>query len=238
MPTQTLPARLLAAAAITALAAGAAFAGDGHDHHDHDHSDNAHGDHAHGETRELGAHVHGVGGLTLVREGTDVLMSFEAPGFDIVGFESPSTTDAQREAIEAALTVLVDPLALFQPSADAGCALVSAEAMLLGDPAFAKAHDDHDHGHEDHSHGHSDHAHGDHDHDHHDHGEAADSHTEFRADYALTCSNPDALTTMGFPYFDMFEGAEKLEIQIVGDGGQAAFEATRDAPTVDLGGVI
>ena len=111
------------------------------------------------------------------------------------------------------------------------------------------AHDDHDHeGHaadKDHeNHDHEEHAahddHDDHDHeehaahdDHDDHAEEA-THTEFHAEYTLACANPDALTEITFAYFETFENALEVEVQIVTASGAQAFEVERDAPVLDL----
>ncbi|MEL6978432.1 MAG: DUF2796 domain-containing protein [Pseudomonadota bacterium] len=108
------------------------------------------------------------------------------------------------------------------------------------------AHDDHghekhahdDHGHEKHAHddhGHEEHAHGEHAHDHdHDHG----AHSEFRAEYQMTCETPDAFAGMSFPYFERFPNAEKLDVTVIGDAGAQRFEATRETPSIDLSGVL
>ncbi|NNJ67936.1 MAG: DUF2796 domain-containing protein, partial [Boseongicola sp.] len=91
--------------------------------------------------------------------------------------------------------------------------------------------DDHDHG-EAHADGHDD----AHDHDE-DHADEA-GHTEFHAEYALNCRNTDALSEITFAYFDAFENARALEVQIVSAAGAQAFEVERDEPTLDLRGMF
>ena len=100
--------------------------------------------------------------------------------------------------------------------------------------AAADGHGDHgDHGHDDHD----DHAaEADHDHDH-DHAEG-DSHAEFHAVYALTCSDPAAITAFAFPYFDLFENARELDVQIVSDTGAMSATVLRDAPRLSLAGAM
>ena len=39
---------------------------------------------------------------------------------------------------------------------------------------------------------------------------------------------------MEFPYFAAFPNAEALEVSIVSEKGQGAFEATRESPTADV----
>ncbi len=198
-------------------------------------------------TRELGSHEHGVGALNIAFEGDTVAMEFKAPGADIVGFEYEAKSAEDRAAIDDAVAALAKPMDLFVMPAAAECSVVQASAAL-------ESEDEHDHGeehaHEDHDeHDHEeDHAHkdeNDHDEEHahndeHDHDEHADeaSHTEFHAEYTLTCGNPDALTKIDFAYFDAFENARELEVQIVSASGAKAFEVEREEPSLDLHGMF
>jgi hypothetical protein len=190
------------------------------------------------EKRELEAHEHGHGALNIAIEGDTIAMELEVPGFDIVGFEYEAKTDADKATVTAALDTLGDAGKLFGLPAAAGCQVVEASVELHGD----EHHDDHDeHAHdekhddhaEDHAHDdtHENHAeeHGDHD----DHAEE-DSHSEFHAEYAFSCSDIGNLTTIALPYFETFENAEELEVQMVTDKGATLFEASRETPVLDL----
>lgn len=223
-------------AVVLCLTVGLAHAGDGHAHGDHD--DGAH------ETRQLDAHVHGIGQLDIAVEGAEVVMLLTAPAFDIVGFGHAAESDEDKATMEAALAVLADPLALFAPTAAAGCAVEHAKVERV-----AASEDDHDHGHDDaHSHdahSHDDHGHEEAGHDHdHDHGhddhaeEAGGEHADFTAEYHLECANPAELTGFETVYFEAFERAKTLEVQIVTDSGSTAAELTADRPRLDLGGSI
>ena len=183
--------------------------------------------------RELDAHEHGVGTLNIAIDGTTVAMAFEAPGVDIVGFEYAAESGADLAAIDAAVSTLGAPLDLFVMSDAANCSLVDAQAALKGEDG----HDDHG---ED---GHADEEHDDHDKE--DHNELAEEgsddnadeagHTEFHAEYTLTCGKPDALTEIKFTYFDAFPNAKEVEVQIITTSDAQAFEVRRDAPVLDLG---
>jgi hypothetical protein len=50
----------------------------------------------------------------------------------------------------------------------------------------------------------------------------------------LTCAQPDNLTEITFAYFDRFENAREVEVQIVTAGGAQAFMVGRAAPVLDL----
>lgn len=203
------------------------------------------------DTRALDAHEHGVGELNIAVDGNTVAMELHAPGADIVGFEYEATSAEDRAAIDAAVAVLARPLELFVLPAAAECSVTKASAGLESeedhddhgheDHAEGEKHEDHDHEdhaegekHEDHDdHGHEDHADGE---GHDDHAEA--SHTEFHAEYTLTCGNTEALTGIDFAYFNTFENALELEVQIISASGAQAFEVERDAPSLDLRGMF
>jgi len=213
------------------------------------------------ETRQLDVHEHGVGTLDIAVDGTTVAMLFEAPGADIVGFEYEAKSDTDLAAIDLAIAKLGAPLDLFVMPDAAGCTVVEALAELESEDAHddhsEEEHDDHaheEHGDDDHAdekhadddhaheeHGDDDHAdekHADDDHAHEEHGDDdhADEagHTEFHAQYTLSCAQPDALTKIDFAYFDAFPNAQEVEVQIITASGAQAFEVTQDAPVLDL----
>ena len=203
---------------------------------------------ANAETRELGSHQHGISTLDIAVEGTDIAMTLAAPGADIVGFEYQPETDADKAAVDHAIAALADPLALFTPPASAACTVVSATARLILEDDEAHDHED-DHGHDDHAekehdhdddHGHDDHAEKEQDHDEaHDHDEdhaekASGGHSEFEAEYLLTCSAPKELSQLQFAYFDKFPNAQEIRVQIVGSAGAQAFAVTDQAPSLTL----
>ena len=175
--------------------------------------------------RELDAHEHGVGTLNIAIDGTTVAMAFEAPGADIVGFEYAAESGADLATIDAAIATLGAPLDLFVMSDAANCSLVDAQAALEGEDG----HDDHDE--EDHNELAEE---GSDDRGDDDHADEA-GHTEFHAEYTLTCDKPDALTEIKFTYFDAFPNAKEVEVQIITTSDAQAFEVRRDAPVLDLG---
>lgn len=185
-------------------------------------------------TRQLEAHEHGVGQLNMAIEGTTVALELRAPGADIVGFEYAATSAEDRAAVDTAVATLARPLDLFIFPAAAACTVVEASAKLATEDSHA-GHDHDDHAHEEHAH--DEHAHDEHAHDEHAHDRAAE-HSEFHADYILSCAKPDALSQIEFAYFETFENARELEIQIVSPSGAQAIEVTRMDPELALGGLF
>lgn len=82
------------------------------------------------ERRQLEAHEHGHSSLDIAIECNRVAMELRAPGADIVGFERPAATEAERTAVAAAKAALAEPLALFALSPVAGCKVAEATVEL------------------------------------------------------------------------------------------------------------
>jgi Protein of unknown function (DUF2796) len=178
------------------------------------------------ERRQLGAHEHGHSVLNIAIEGDRIEMELMAPGMDIVGFEHAAETAEHKAAVEEAEAILRDPLALFVLPDDARCALETAAVELEAE--------DEEHG--------EDHAAAEHteeaEHEQHAKHEGEESHTEFHAEYAITCASPGDLGTIEFVFFERFPGAEEIELTVITESGQTRYEVERDAPRIDLTGLI
>ena len=181
------------------------------------------------ETRQLDAHEHGVAQLDIAMDGQQIAMELHAPGADIVGFEYAAESADDRAAVDNAVAALARPLDLFVLPDAAGCSVVQAAAGL-------ESEEDHDGEAEDHDE-HAKDDHDDHNDDHDDHEEQA-GHTEFHAEYLLTCTDPNAATDITFAFFDAFPNALEVEVQLISDTGAKSFEVERDTPTLDLRGMF
>lgn len=179
------------------------------------------------QKRHLDAHEHGVGALNIAVDGNTVALAFQAPGFDIVGFEYGAKSPEDVSAVEAAVASLNSPLDLFVLPEAASCSVSEAEVELEGENAHHDEHDEHDEAHDDHDKAHDDRDESDH--------EDEAGHTEFHAEYTLNCGNPDALSEISFAYFKTFPNAKEIEVQIISTSGARAFEVNRDDPVLQLG---
>ena len=164
--------------------------------------------------RQLGAHAHGTGKLSIAIEKRSVEMELEAPGGDIVGFEHAASTPEQKQAIAQARATLAKPLALIKLPEAAGCKVTSAKVKLVGGGS--------------HEHGHA-----------HVKGakpkDAAAPHSEFHAEYTLTCAKPELIQSIELDYFKSFPRAEALDVTFIGGKGQATtYKATKDNSVVQL----
>lgn len=181
---------------------------------------------SHGEARrELGAHVHGRGTLDIAIEKTQVSMEFEAPGMDIVGFEHPARSAAEKAAVENAMQLLRDPAGLFRLAPAAQCKVVEAKVAIE-----KEGEHEHDHGHA--AKGSAPGRDGEAE----DHDRAAGGHTAFHATYTLECAHPERLATIAFDYFARFAGAQVLGVNLVTSTSQKSFEVRRDKPVLALDG--
>ena len=184
-------------------------------------------------TRQLDAHEHGVGQLDIAFDGQQIAMELHAPGADIVGFEYAAESAKDRAAVDAAVATLARPLDLFVLPDAAGCSVVQAAAGLESEEGHEEHDEEHDHEKAHTEEGHDDHAAEGHE----DHQDDA-GHTEFHAEYLLTCADPSVIDKIAFAYFESFPNAFEVEVQMITDTGATSFEVDRDAPTLDLRGMF
>ncbi|WP_386679724.1 DUF2796 domain-containing protein [Loktanella sp. R86503] len=176
------------------------------------------------DTRQMDAHVHGVSALQVAVEGGTLTLDLTSPGMDVVGFEYEASTDADKDAVAAAIGQFLTPGDIVALPDAAGCRLVAASAHLhLGDD-HGDDHDDHD-SHDDHAEEHDDHD---------DHEGEAGTHSAFHAAYTYECDTPDALTSLSFPFFDQFANAQEIEAEYVTAAGAGQVEISRDVAQLDL----
>lgn len=175
------------------------------------------------ERRELGAHQHGQGKLSIAIDGNKVALELEAPGADIAGFEHEAKSDKDKAAIKQAIATLQAPLALFKIPEAAKCTVAEAKVELETD--------EHDHAHEkDQDHGH--------DHGGKDKDAPKAAHSKFHAEYLLECASPAEFKSLTLDYFAAFKAAEGLTIEVIAPKGQSKFEAARGNPVIDLSGLL
>jgi hypothetical protein len=175
-----------------------------HEEHDHEHG-------------SLGAHEHGVGRLNAVLDGQTLELELDSPAMNLVGFEHPATSAADKAKVAAVRKQLENPLALFNLPKAAGCVASSQElnSPLFGDKPEAD-HDDDD----------------DHDHDAKD-GEHHHDHSEIHAHYQFTCATPTALSNLDLTQvFKTFPATQKIQVQLIGPSGQQGVDATATAATL------
>jgi hypothetical protein len=95
--------------------------------------------------RGHGAHVHGVGRLNVAAEGATVEIELISPAADIVGFEHPAETAADKAAVAAAVSSLKSGQTQFAFPEDAGCRLETADVDAPSAAGHGDEHGKHGH---------------------------------------------------------------------------------------------
>lgn len=155
------------------------------------------------------AHEHGVADLRIAVDGATVLVEFDSPLANLVGFEHAPRDAAQRAALASLAGRLHEPQGLLSLPAAARCEPVAIEIEVPGHE------DEHGHGHDHDKHGHDKHDHG-HAHDH------ADEHADAFAAWEFRCANIDALDVVELRLIEAFPTIRALRVNVAAPGGQSS----------------
>ncbi len=90
-----------------------------------------HHDEHHDEVTSLEAHEHGIGKMNIAQDNTKILIEFELPGADIVGFEHKAETKEDIKNVNNALSLLSKYENLVKLPLDAKCSIENASANIL-----------------------------------------------------------------------------------------------------------
>ncbi|WP_341328006.1 DUF2796 domain-containing protein [Methylotuvimicrobium sp. KM2] len=143
------------------------------------------------EKRHHDAHIHGVAELNIVIENDTVLIEFESPAINLIGFEHKPRNDAQQLELQNALALLND--------VDITASFEKGKCRATETHVRGPFDDDDQEGTE--------------------HGEQ-EEHSEFHAVYTLSCQNASAIGSVRTQLFDRFPGFEAIRVRWVGSKGQ------------------
>ncbi len=68
--------------------------------------------------------------------------------------------------------------------------------------------------------------------------ETEEDHAGFHVTWTMTCEEPVNATSMEVRFFSIFQRAEEIEVEAIGNAGQAAMEVEKDQTNVDLSQAI
>ena len=155
------------------------------------------------------AHEHGVARLDIGVEAARITLNFELALEDLAGFERAPRTDAERAAVQAALTRLRDAASLVHVDGAAGCTVARTElvAPLWGEPAGAAAPVA---------------------------GEAREGHGDLDARYEFKCSAGSKAGHIELQLFEAFARLKRIEVQAVTARGQMKVVLRRPQGRVAL----
>lgn len=181
------------------------------------------------ETRQLGAHVHGLADLAVAADADGgVVAELISPAYNLFGFERAPRNEAESDLIREARAALETGAAPAFTAA-AGCAVVDVD--IEGGPQADARSDDHD-GHHDHDHAH------DHNHDHshdagHDHSDHGHGHADMVVVWTYACDNAGAIRDVdAAPLFAAFARLERVNAQFFDGARSAAAELTDARPAL------
>ena len=165
------------------------------------------------------AHEHGHGQLNLALDGQQLLIEFQAPAADLVGFEKTATTAQEKQHYAKALARLRQGATLFTLPAEAACTLKEQQVGAHADGETASGETSHQ-GHEEH--------------DKHDQHEAHDEsgHSDIHAEYHFECKEPQKLTSLAVTLFAAYPSLEKLSVQTILPDTPSSIELTPANPTL------
>jgi G3E family GTPase len=177
-------------------------------------------------------HVHGEAELFIAIEDNQVLLEFQSPADNIIGFEHAPATELQFSQLENSLKKLKDHkyLAAFKEGA---CQQISAEVKSpFKDDHKAEKHKD-DHEHTKKEHGHKEHSHKEHSHD--EHSPDKGSHSDFYVSYTLQCeAAEDNIGRLDINAFEHFAGIKNITVKWITSDKQGSAKATAANKVIDL----
>ena len=170
----------------------------------------------------LEAHVHGKASLNLVLDGQSLFIEFESPAYNLVGFEHEPKDQIQQKEVQDSLSLLSRPRKVFGFSAQAGCLVESVSVTTtmagVGKNTVGYEEEHHEEEHHDHSDGDS---------------TNKESHSEFKANYLMICSEPEKLRTIEFKLFKEFLGLKSVQVQWINGEGQGYIELDAESSKLE-----
>lgn len=154
-------------------------------------------------------HIHGVGTLQLVMEGSRLTIELRLPAMDVVGFEHAPREAKHREAITKAVTLLKNPHQVLESPAAAECVLATAEVKSELLEADSDDHGGHHHAQD-------------------------EVHADFEVAYRFECRQPEALKHIKVTVFQRLPRLEKLEVESVTPAGQRLQRLVPGQETIPL----
>ena len=166
----------------------------------------------------LEAHVHGKASINLVLDDQSLFIEFESPAYNLVGFEHEPKDQIQHKEVQDSLSLLSRPREVFGLSDQAGCLVESVSVTTtmagVGKNTVGYEEEHHEEEHHDHSDGDS---------------TNKESHSEFKANYLMTCSEPEKLRTIEFKLFKEFLGLKSVQVQWINGEGQGYIELNAES---------
>jgi hypothetical protein len=148
--------------------------------------------------------VHGQATLSVAIDGDQLLLDFDSPMENLVGFEHAPRNEQQKQALLDLKSRLDRAAAIFLATADAGCTQISAklDSPLLGRNVGDK--------------------------------EDGNAHADLSAEYEFRCREPLKLRDIEVRLFQVFPRLQGITVSIAGPKGQAEVRLTPKRTRIPL----
>ncbi len=150
------------------------------------------------------AHVHGIASLDVGIDAASITLTLSSPLDNLIGFEHPPHTDAERKAADAAVASLRQGETMFAIDPAAGCTLKSVD---LSSAALGVGHPDP--------------------------SEAQAGHADIDGSYEFACKTPQSARFIDVGLF-RFAHMQKVAARVAGPQGQFQRELTPGARRLSL----
>ena len=176
----------------------------------------------------LDSHEHGSANLDIAIDNNMVVIRFESPAVNIIGFEYHPNNANQKSLISAAENKLSNFATSFKLVGESNCLIVRSSADWVSEHSEHSEHLEH-----------SEHSEHSEDEEHSDHKAITDEnleteHAEFIVEFELQCEQISNLTAIDVPLLAIFPAIEEIDVQVIYLGGQIKQELTPNNTLISL----
>ncbi|MFT5506751.1 MAG: hypothetical protein ACI8XC_004479 [Gammaproteobacteria bacterium] len=164
----------------------------------------------------LDAHEHGSASLDIAIDGNVLVIRFESPAVNIVGFEYSPDNDEKKRLITQAKRNLSNFDESFRLHGKLSCQVSKSFVTWHSEHEEKEAHTEH----AEHAEGHDD--------------DQKSEHAEFLAEFEVQCDKVENLTAVEVKLFELFPAIEEIDAQVIFSGGQLKQELNANSTLIRL----
>jgi hypothetical protein len=153
-------------------------------------------------------HQHGASTVDISLDNNMLLVAWESPLGDLIGFEHAPRSAGEKNQAAQLLATLQSPTALLTPNPEAQCRVTKITTQAPNLMQIERAHDAHD------------------------------AHSDLDYAVSYNCAQPKALTQLRVHAFQTWPAIKAMEASLVGPGGQTVQTLRSNATTIDMRGIV
>lgn len=178
-------------------------------------------------------HIHGLAYLTLALEDNVLIIEFESPAGNLVGFEHKAESKLETQKVIQTKKILTSAHELFSFNGT-----VCKSEQIHIDVSSLLPHEDNDHDtylHESHSHeSHRHKTHNQESHDHKTHKHQENSHAEITARYQFNCNKSSSPSSISFNALNQFPNLQAVNANWITETSQGSQSLTKHQYQINL----